>query len=875
MPIPIGTKLGTHEITALLGKGGMGEVYRALDTRLKREVAIKILPDEFATDADRVSRFQREAEVLASLNHPNIATIHNLEETSGTRYIVLELVGGETLADRIKRSPIPIEEALGIAKQICDALEAAHERGIIHRDLKPANIKLTPDGKVKVLDFGLAKAFQPQPQSSFSNSPTLMGASVPGIILGTAAYMSPEQAKGLEANQTTDIWAFGCVLYEMLTGGGPFDGETLSEVVAGILKGNPDWSRLPPETPENIRRLLYRCLRKERRYRLQHIGDARVEIEEPPNPAAPQVVPKRWDRLALMTVLGIVIGLVVGASIREFRGAAAAAEMSVEVSTPPTGDPASIAISPNGQKIVFVATSEGQAKLWVRPLDSASRRALPGTDGASFPFWSPDNQSVGFFAEGKLKRIDVDRGTVQVLAEAPSGRGGSWNPDGTIIFTPNSVQSPIFRMSATGGSASALSRLEARETSHRFPYFLPDGHHFLYYVQGAPETHGIYVGDLDGSPARRLLDVDSAVVYESSGHLLFVREGTLFAQEFDPAHTVLKGSPFLVAEHIAAFFNAQGSAAISASSVGSIVYRTAPPGGRNQFLWLNRSGMEVGKVGERTDANAFSITLDSRRIALGQLVNNNIDIWLLERGRNVLSKFTFDPAVETSPIWSPNGQQIVFQSNRKGPYDLYIKPANGPGNEELLLGSAEDKRPQDWSTDGRFLLYGERDPKTGYKIWALPMTVAAGDRKPFQVSHTNFEEDLAEFSPDGKWIAYQSNESGRYEIYVQPFPGPGGHIQVSTKGGAQPRWRRDGKELFYIALDGRLMSVPIRVGSKDATIEGDPAVPLFETHVGPAVPYPNNQQYEVSQDGRQFLMNTIIEETPSPITVVLNWKAKP
>ncbi len=901
MAITIGTQLGPHEITALLGKGGMGEVYRARDTKLKREVAIKILPDEFSRDADRLSRFQREAEVLASLNHPNIAAIYNLEEADGSRYLVLELVEGQTLADRLKRGPVAIDEALTISKRICEAIEAAHEKGIIHRDLKPANIKLTSDGVVKVLDFGLAKVREAEEQvSNLSNSPTLMTAAGQGMILGTAAYMSPEQAKGQEANRTSDVWAFGCVLYEMLTGRAPFEGETLSEVFAGILKEDPDWNRLPTETPENIRRLLRRCLHKERRLRFQHIGDARVEIEEPQSPAAPPVVPRRRERLAWITALVVVAALAAAMGIREFRGAPPAVEMRFEIPTPTTPDPASIAISSDGQKIVFVAESEGRSKLWVRPLDTVSGRALAGTEGASFPFWSPDNQSVGFFADGKLKRIDVDRGAVQILADAPGGRGGAWNRDGTIIFTPNSQQSAIFRVSATGGTASAVTRTETtKETSHRFPQFLPDGRHFLYYVVGTPESHGVYVGDLDGSRARRLLDVDSASVYESSGHLLFIRQGTLFAQEFDVTRLELKGNPFSVAERIATANTAQGSAAVSTSSVGPFIYRTASAGGRRQFLWLDRSGKGIGKAGDPLGAVTLSISPDSRRVALQQQINNNFDVWLLDLARNVISRFTFDAAVDSNPVWSPDSRQVAFQSNRKGAFDLYIKPAIGPGSEELLLASGQDKRTLDWSPDGRFLLYADLDPKTGSDIWAVPMSganasparsasaiarsgkeersnqEANGDRKPFPVVHTNYDEDLAQFSPDGKWIAYQSNESGRYEIYIQPFPGPGGQTLVSTNSGAQVRWRRDGKELFYIALDGRLMAVPIRIASNSQTIEAGSPVPLFATHVGPALSYPFNQQYDVSPDGQRFLMNTIIDEAPSPITVILNWKAKP
>jgi Tol biopolymer transport system component len=879
MSLVPGTRIGPYEIKSTLGEGGMGVVFRAHDSKLQRDVALKLLPEHFADDPDRLARFQREAQVLASLNHPNIAQIYGLEDSADSRCIVMELIEGETLQERVARGPVPIDEALAIARQIADGLEAAHERGIVHRDLKPANIKLNSKGKVTVLDFGLAKAFQEQQASALSNSPTLVGASVPGVILGTAAYMSPEQAKGKESARTTDVWAFGCVLYEMLTGSEVFAGETVGEILGGVFKAEPDWRRLPNDTPQGVRYLLRRCLQKDSKQRLQCMGDARIQLDEAGSTVEGETplalaASRRKERLAWISGLAVVTMIATGALIWVFRPLPAANEMRLEISTPPTADPASIAISPDGHQIVFVGTSEGKSKLWVRPLNSLAGRALAGTDGAFFPFWSPDSQSIGFFADGRLRRVDVDRGTVQILADAPDGRGGSWSRDGTIIFAPNAQHFPIFRISAAGGMTPvAITRIEAtKETDHRFPQFLPDGHHFLYYVQGTAESHGIYVGDLDGSRGRRLLDVDSAPVYESAGHVFFVRQGALFAQEFDATRLELKGEPFSVVEHIASFIDAQGSAAVAASLAGPFIYRPASPLGRRQFLWLDRSGKEVGKAGDPLDASSLSISPDGRRAALWQLIDGNGDIWLLDLVRNVLSRFTSDPALDSEPVWSSNGRRIIFASNRKGTYDLYTKPASSPGSEELLLANEQSKRPLDWSPDDRFLLYINSDPKTGIDIWGLPLE---GDRKPFPVVRTNFDEDLAQFSPDGKWIAYQSNESGRYEIYIQPFPGPGERTRVSTNGGAQVRWRRDGKELFYIALDGRLTAVPIQIAPNTQAIDAGAPVPLFSTRVGGPLPFNNNQQYDVSPDGQRFLMNTIIEVTPSPITVTLNWKAKP
>jgi serine/threonine protein kinase len=877
MAFTTGTRIGPYEITSPLGEGGMGVVYRAHDTKLGRDVALKALPDAFANDADRLQRFQREAQVLASLNHPNIAQIYGLEESDKTRCIVMELVDGQTLQERLRRGPIPVEEALPMASQIATALEAAHERGIVHRDLKPANIKLTPDGKVKVLDFGLAKAFQEEHQPTLSNSPTLIGTSAPGVILGTAAYMSPEQARGKEADRSSDIWAFGCVLYEMLTGHAAFEGETIGEILGGVFKAEPDWSLLPAQTPEAIRRLLRHCLQKDRSHRLKSADALRIEIEDalsaPPVVSQPDETPIRNPRLAWAVA---AVATLAFASIAVFyfrqKPMPEPHEIRLEITTPPTTDPASIAISPDGQKIVFVATSEGHSKLWVRPLDSASGRPLPGTDGASMPFWSPDGQLVGFFAEGRLKRVDVDRGSVQILADAPSGRGGAWNRDGTIIFVPNFANTAIFRILATGGTPSAVTRLGTNETNHRFPQFLPDGHHFLYYVQGGRESHGIHIGDLNGSPPKRLLDVDSAPVYASSGYILFASQGALFAQQFDADRSELKGSPFSIVERIAFGSSAQGWAAVSTSAAGPIVYRTELVSGGRQFIWFDRSGKEIGKAGDPMASQGVSISPDSRYVALHQPINNNFDIWLLDLGRGVPSRFTLDPAVDNFPTWSPDGRRIAFASNRKGPYDLYWKPVTGPATEELLLTTAQDKSPSDWSRDDQFLLYVNRDSKTGLDLWALPL---GGDRKPFVVAQTTYDENGGQFSPDSKWVAYESNESGRYEIYVQAFPGPASKVPVSKNGGTQVRWQRDGKELFYIALDGRLMAVPIRLDSKAQTVDASTPIPLFVTRVGGPIAYPNHQQYDVSADGQRFLMNTIIEEALSPITIILNWKAKP
>ena len=878
----IGTKLAHYAITAHLGSGGMGEVFQATDTKLGRSVAIKFLPEAFRHDVERVERFQREARVLASLNHPHIAAIYGLEESGEQKFLVMELVGGETLAERIKRGPIPVGESLQIAQQICEALEAAHEKGIIHRDLKPANIKVTPDGKVKVLDFGLAKAHEVETSgTNLSQSPTLsIAATNAGVILGTTAYMSPEQARGEHTGAPSDVFSLGCVLYEMLSGQQAFQGKTVSDILAGVLRVEPDFALLPPNLNPRLLEFLRRCLDKNPKRRWQAVGDLKIELEtvaaEPHTKphvaehAAPRY--RRLERVLWISALAAVSIIAAAALIWTSRGTPRAHEMRVEINTPATDSPETLAISPDGQKVVFAAGPPGRSLLWLRSLDSLSARPLTGTENANGLFWSPDSGSIAFFSQGKLKRIDIEGGSARVLADIGNARGGSWSRDGVILYAPNPA-GPLFRVPATGGPPSAATRIDAaQQISHRFPKFLPDGRHFLYYVQGSPESNGVYIGELNGSSKPRLFDADAAAVYASSGHLLFVLQGTLFAQRFDTDKLALMGDPIPVADQIAENLVNQ-EAALSTSASGSVVYRTGSESPR-QLVWMDRSGREIEKLGapDPTSPTHPSLSRDGRRIALDRMVNGNPDVWILELERSVLSRFTFDAAVDSAPIWSPDSNQIIFASRRKGVRDLYKKPVRGAGSEELLLATPETKDPVDWSPDGRFFLYGTVDPKTGNDIWALPINGA--DRKPFPVAQTNFNEHSGQFSPDGKWIAYQSNESGRFEIYVQLFPGPGGKTQISTNGGRSPRWRRDGKELFYVGEDDRLMAVPITFASNGQTLEPGTPVPLFVTHT--VRPGYDNWDYVVAPDGQRFLMNTPTEETVTfPIVLLMNWKPKP
>jgi len=878
MPFVAGRRLGPYEIAGPLAAGGMGEVYRARDTRLNRDVAVKILPELFAADPDRLGRFKREAQVLASLNHPNIGAIYGLEEADGIPALVLELVEGPTLADRIAQGPIPLADALPITRQICEALDAAHEHGVIHRDLKPANIKLRPDGAVKVLDFGLAKVLVGDGSGpDLSQSPTLTGGGTrEGVILGTPAYMSPEQARGLAVDKRTDIWAFGCVLFEMLTGRAAFAGETVSDTVAAILEHEPDWKALPSTMPGSIRRLLRRCLEKDRKRRLSDIADARIEIDEalatPSGEASAvtlvNVQPAGWRRawpwaLALLTLMAAAIGL------WSLRPAPTAPEARLEINTPPGRDP-SLAISPDGLTIVFTARSAGQSQLWVRSLDSPSARPLGGTERASSPFWSPDSRSIGFFADEKLKRMDIDGGSVRTLvSDAPRPLGGAWNSDGTIVFSTNPGR-PIVRISAEGGEPSATTRFESpQQQSHSSPQFLPDGRHFLFFVSGSPEARGVYIGQLDGLDTNRLFDAEAPAAYASTGHLLFIREGKLLAQAFDPDRLEMRGDPFPIAEHVT------GGTRLSASAAGPIAYRTpSADSGQRQFVWVDRSGREIDRVVyPDTQSQGPSLSRDGRRVAVFRHANGNTDIWSYETGRRAWDRITFDSGDDIYPLWSPDGSRIVFGS-RRGEMNLYRKLLSAPpGSEELLLSTSQPKFPMDWSADSRFLLYDGLDPKRGWDLWALPLE---GGRKPFEVVQTDFNERLAQFSPDGTWIAYQSDKTGRFEIYVQPFPGPGGDSRVSIDGGAQVRWNPTGRELFYIAMDDRLIAVPIRFVSDGKAVEPGTPRGLFATSVGSTAINTNRQQYAVSPDGQSFVMNSVLEESSiSPLTVILNWKPNP
>jgi Tol biopolymer transport system component len=877
MALAAGVRCGPYEITAKIGAGGMGEVYRARDTKLGRDVALKILPEAFASDPERLARFEREAKILAALNHPHIAHIHGLEESGDVRALVLEFVDGPTLADRIAQGSIPIDEALTIARQIADALEAAHEQGIIHRDLKPANIKLRTDGTVKVLDFGLAKALDPGSTGTvdLTASPTITSPAPMtgfGVILGTASYMSPEQARGQAINKRTDIWGFGCVLFEMIAGRMVFPGATISDAIAAVLERSPDWTALPPATPPPVRRALARCLEKDPKLRWRDIGDVRIQLDDaevwrPETDSAPPETSRAGERAAWALLVALTAA-VVAVVTPVFRKAPVPAEIRFNLLYPRgvTVDFAQLAISPDGQQIVVSPNVgvQGPSPLWLRPLASTSGRLLTGTEAAGFPFWSPDGRSIGFFAERKLKRLDVDSQAIAILADAPVARGGAWEADGTILFAPN-PSGPLFRVPATGGQRTVATRLEIGQTDHRAPFILPDGKHFLYYARGDPPVRGVHVARLDGTETKRLLDADGAAVYTRSGHLLFARQGELLAQSFDATRLALDGEAFRVADNVSV--NPGISlASLSASAAGPIAYGTDGIR-RTQFAWFDRSGKRLETLGtpdQRSMANP-SLSPDGSRIAFSRVVGGNWDIWVIDM-QGAVSQVTSALSLDFNPVWSSDGRQIFYQSNNS---NIYSRSTTEGTPEQALLKERTMVFPVAVSPDGSVLLY-TRGTGPSVDLWYVSL---GADRTPHPFVQTAFQELDGQFSPDGKWVAYQSNDAGHFEIYLQPFPGPGDRIQVSTGGGQQVRWARKGSELFYIAADQRLTSVRVTFGSSGKPVLGTP-LPLFRTEFDTSIMA--RQQYVVSPDGRRFLMNAATDAIDPPsITLILNWKGRP
>jgi serine/threonine protein kinase/Tol biopolymer transport system component len=894
-----GTRLGAYEVVSLLGEGGMGQVYRAKDTKLNRDVALKILPEVFAVDGDRIARFRREAQVLAALNHSHIGAIYGFEDSGSTHALVLELVEGPTLADRIAKGPLPLNEAQPIARQIAEALEAAHEQGIIHRDLKPANIKLRPDGTVKVLDFGLAKALEPASSArvELTRSPTITTPAMMtgmGTILGTAAYMSPEQARGRPVDRRTDVWAFGCVLFEMLTGQRPFDGEDTTAVLARIIEREPDWRALPPGTPSTIHLLLARCLRKDLAQRLRDITDARFLIEDAlAAPATSAVVPSRrrdyrewaaWSAAAVC--LGIAASLAWLHLAARLSPAASGASMSFSVFPPDkaefsgadntTVSVPSFALSPDGRALVYAARLPGaRPLLWLRSMDQVNAHPLAGTEGAQNPIWSPDANWIAFFADGKVKKIPAAGGAVQTVAQTNADfRGASWGTADTILFAAGAA--PMMSVNSAGGTVTPVTRIDParHEASHRNPQMLPDGRHFLYSIFGAsPDVNGIYVGSLDGNTKKQLIHVSTNAVYADPGYVLFVDGDTLLGQRFDPARAELEGQPFLVAEHVGrdtAFMSA-----VSASATGTVAY-AGPIVRGGGVSWIDRRGGAIGPAGTPDgDYVDFRLSPDEKRLsaAIANPATNSVEVWIADFARRTSTRVASGGPVTASALWSPDGSRLVFRSNRNGLIEFYERSAAGGGNDKLLLSGEAyataripsfNLVPTDWSPDGRQIVFSAPAPESGNDLWLFPVADA---RKTAKFLASPAEEMHGNFSPDGGLIAYTSNESGKFEVYVETVPRTDRKWPLSTNGGYEPRWRADGREIYYLSDDRKLMAVSVGPGP----VFGVPQA-LFQTHV-PGGANANRTHYVPSHDGNRFLMSTSTDAAASPITVVVNWTA--
>jgi Tol biopolymer transport system component/predicted Ser/Thr protein kinase len=829
-----GVRLGPYEIVAPLGAGGMGEVWKARDTRLDRTVAIKVSKTEFT------SRFEREARAIAALNHPHICQIYDV----GPNYIVMEFIEGSAL-----KGPMPMKRAAEYAGQILEALNAAHKSGLTHRDLKPANILVTRQG-IKLLDFGLAKH---HPLLNGSDSTVTEALTSEGQIAGTLQYMSPEQLQGREADSRSDIFAFGCVLYELLSGRRAFEGSSAASVIAAILEREP----LPIDVAPPLDRVIQSCLAKDPDQRFQSAVDLKRALNwaSDDQPAAPRRFAPAWFAIAVFA-MGVAGGWVLS---RLFTPAARGNAVRLQLTPPSGGRFGSFALSPDGRTLAFTAFTKGQSGLWLRPLEAMDAKLLPGTAEAQTPFWSPDGTSVAYFAANKLWRINLAGGPPVAICDAAEGRGGAWAADDTIVFAP--VQSGLRRVSASGGASTELTRLDLQrgEDSHYWPQLLPGGR-VLYWARGRPENNGMYVASLSKPhESRRVLATETNALY-ADDHLLWLRGSTLMAQPFEAEGVALRGEPYAVTHPVLGI--GQVGLMFATASRGALAYLADEP--VRQFTWLDQSGQAAGTFGESANYTSFELSADGRRVVASRESSSGADLWLIDAERNVSTRFTARPGISIFPIWSPDGQSIVFRSGN--PWNLYRKDVTGGASEERITQSPNPQWPNDWSRDGRIMLYQEFTEATRLDLWVLSMK-ADGKPDPAVAPRlylrTPFDERQAKFSPEPhpRWVAYVSDESGRYEVYVQSFPEPRRKWQISMGGGNNPRWGAGGQELFYVTPSGKLMSVKLKMGTD--SLEPSGAREVFSIH----------DAYRVEPGGKRFLTLRGKESGSEPLQIILNWPA--
>ena len=871
-----GAAIGPYKLAGRLGAGGMGEIYQAHDQRLNRTVAIKVLPPHLTRDRLAVERFELEARAVAALNHPHICTLYDVGHQDGMTFLVMEYLDGETLASRLERGPLKVEHALRCAVQIASALDAVHRAGFVHRDLKPGNIMLTKAG-AKLLDFGISKARSSVESSRTPEMATTGGLTLAGTLLGTIRYMAPEQIAGGVVDARTDLFAFGAVVYELVVGARAFDGASNTSVMAAIRDGEPAAS---PRLSPALDRVVRTCLAKDPDDRWQTARDLLRQLQwlqsEPEGGFAARATGPRFPwRVAAAGVAITAVG--VAAYLATRSTAPEGLSTRFEISTPPTSEPMSFALSADGRQLAFVANKDGVSKLWIRPLDQVGAQSLDGTDGASFPFWAPDGRALGFFAGGKLKRIDLNGGSPRVLADAPTGRGASWTRDGVIVFAP-ATAGALLRVSADGGTPVPATHLLAGENSHRWPQILPDGHSFLFLsTQGQPGSEGVFMGLLDSDRVTRVLPDDSAALYVPPGRVVLVRQGALVSLAFDSSRGVVSGEPREVARPVG--FDAQLiRGAFAVSDTGVLAHRTAIAA-RRQLVWVDRLGRNPGPVGppDEDGMAAPELSRDGHRITIFRSVDANNDIWTIPASSGVASRFTFEPTVESFPVWNSAAERVAYLTLRSGAYNVAERSMQG--EEQTLFQQPGLKVPLDYCPNSRCLLYAVQVPATGVDLWALPLPVTS-DQPAHPVAQTPFDEMAGQISPDGHWIAYQSNASGRMEIWTQAFPVASTQPQqLSFGGGSQPRWSADGQELFFVAPDGQMMSLAIRRDATDQTLESAPPQLLFKVSLASGANIPpavgTRAQYAVAPDGR-FLLNTTVQDAPAPpITIFVGAQTAP